>query len=121
MARTTIPVTELAAYGGVDDDLAYTAGDAVNDHDIVHPGTGDIYLIMKNASGSGKTATLVSAASNRTFNRTGDVTLSPSAGEESIVAIPPQGFIQASDSRVHIDIADATSVSFACYRALPTP
>lgn len=121
MARTAIPVTTLAAYGGKDEDTNFTDADSVNNHEISHPGKRDLILVLKNTSAGPLSVDLIGAPSNRTFNRTADITVNVATNEVSFVAIPKQGFIQSVDGKVHVDTAAAATLKLAVIDVTPTP
>lgn len=119
MARTQIPVQELAANGGTDADVAFTAGDAGNG--MYFTNTGREILLMTSSAG-GKTATIVSVADE--YGRTGDKTLAPAAGLTGAAGpFKPALFSQTASAdfgQVFINIApDATGVAFAVIRFNP--
>ena len=117
MARTQIPIQELAVNGGTDADLAWTAGDDVNEHYFLN--TGREILLMRSVDGS-KTATIVSVADE--YGRTGDKTIAPAAGKYAAAGpFAPKLFGQtgADFGRVHVDLDDDTNVHFAVIRFNP--
>lgn len=112
MARTQIPIQELAANGGTDADISWTSGDDANEH--YFDNTGREILLMQSDDGS-KTATIVSVADH--YGRTLDKTLAPAAGKLGAAGPFPQNlFSQPGTGRVHIDLDDDTNVSFAVIR-----
>lgn len=123
MPRTNIPITQLAAFGGKDEDITYTALDATNEMEFVHPSR-DCLLIIKNKHTSAQVSTLISVGDVRTFNRTGDITLTTAAGDtadkETLVTVPTVGFTQ-SDGKVDLDVTADTAASAAVIEMLPTP
>jgi hypothetical protein len=124
MPRTDLTVQTVPAFGGNLEDLSYTAADAANNMQFPHSGDDRMFVIVKNKHSSQQDVVLVSVGSNKTFQRTGDVTIETSAGsgadKESIQAIPPTGFTQ-TDGNVHLNIADDTALSLAVIRLVPTP
>jgi len=118
MPRTSIPVQTCAAFGGKIQDIVYTAGDDVNKHQIAHPG-GELLLWIKNADAAPHDVVLKSVASPRSLNRTADVTITTTNAKESVVCIPLVGYDQGGGV-VHVDLADDTSMSFACFKLTPT-
>jgi hypothetical protein len=118
MPRVVIPLQELGSFGGGDDDIAFTAADAANDH-YFDNSSGKVLLVMKCSDGTQKTATVVSVADP--YGRTGDKTITcPATTGLSIYGpFPPELFNQRGSGelgRVHVDIATATGVSFAAIK-----
>lgn len=124
MPRTSITVQSLAAFGGKDEDITYTSADAANNMDFTHPGNRDVFVIVKNKHSSPQTAVVNGVASNKTFQRASDITITTAAGDsadkESLMAVPVEGFTQ-TDGVVQIDIADDTALSLAVFQISPTP
>jgi hypothetical protein len=120
MARDTLTVIEIGAWGGksedIDDNL--TTGTGANDLQFLHPG-GNVFLYIEETAASPITTTVDSVASARTFNRTGDTVASTSASKKSLINIPDHGFTQ-SDGYVHIDFTEDTT-KFAVFKLVPTP
>ncbi len=119
MARTAIAVQSIAAYGGELEDITWTAGDAANDHEFVHPG-GTVIVLFKNGHTAPIDAVIKGVASPRTFNRATDVTVSTTNAEESAFACPDKGFDQGSGV-VHIDLTTDTNFEIAVIKAAETP
>jgi len=111
MARTAIAVQVVPKNTELDD-ITFSAGDSVNNH--YWENSGKEFLLMKSTNGS-LPAVVDSVADEQ--GRTGDVTLTPGAGEMSMAGpFDPAAWNQrgASDlGHVHMDIADATNVTFA--------
>lgn len=111
MARTQLAV-ETIPHNSVLDDATFSAGDDSNNNYFLN--SGKEILVMKSTNGS-LPADVVSVTDSE--GRTGDITLTPGAGEISFAGpFKPSVFNQrgASDiGRVHVDIADATNVTFA--------
>ncbi len=114
MARTAIAVQVIPKNTELDD-ITFSAGDAANNHYWLN--SGKEILLMKSTNGS--LAAVVDSVADE-HGRTGDVTLTPGAGEISAAGpFNPAVWNQrgASDlGRVHMDIADATNVTFAVVR-----
>jgi hypothetical protein len=113
MARTDIPVQQMANHGAGDDSITFTAGDAANDHSFTN--TGREILLMKCTDGTQKTATVISVADEH--GRTGDLTITCPAttGLSNKGPFVPARWSQ-STGLVHVDLTDATGVSFAVIR-----
>lgn len=113
MARTAIPVQTIPANGGVLDDISWTAGDDVNDHEFVN--TGREILVMKNTHTGEQTATVVSVADQ--YGRTGDATLAPDATTGFSFWGPGKpAHWNSTSTLVYVNPVDDTSVSFAVIR-----
>lgn len=112
MSRVQIPLQVLGANGGGDDDVTFTAGDAANDHYFDNTSE-QVLLIMKNTNGSSKTATVISVADP--FGRTGDKTVTcPATTGISVYGPFKAALFNQTTGYVHVDLTDATNVSFAC-------
>ena len=116
MARVEIPVQMISSYDFKIEDITWTASDATNDHYINHPGKQPVFFLINNDGAGPVTFTVVSVASHRTFNRTGDVAIATTKDYQSICVIPDQGFDQGNGD-VHIDTASPlisiAAISFA--------
>ena len=113
MARTAIPIQEIPRNGGVLDDIAWTAGDATNDHEFAN--TGNELLLMKNTHSSEQTATVVSVADE--YGRTGDGTLAPDATTGISIAGPFKPPLwNSAAGLMYVDLTDDTGVTFAVVR-----
>jgi hypothetical protein len=113
MARTDIPVQQMANFAAGDDDVAATSGDAANDHSFTN--TGRELLIMRCSDASQKTASIISVADE--YGRTGDVTITcPASTGLSIKGPFPPSRWNQSGGVVHVDLADATGVTFSVVR-----
>lgn len=121
MPRVEIPLQDPGQNGKIDE-LTWTAGDAANDH-YFDNSSGRVVLLVRNDDTSAKTITVVSVADP--YGRTSDHSMSVDAtgGGASQVAFVP--FLPATAwnqrgagdlGRVHIDLADATGVSFAAVK-----
>ncbi len=121
MARTILTVQAMGRNGGGLDSVAFTAGDAANDHYFLN--SGRELLIMRNSNAAPKTATVVSVADVN--GRTGDKTITcPLTTGVSIYGpFAPSLFGQRGTDRgrVHIDLADATGVTFAVVQPQTAP
>jgi hypothetical protein len=118
MPRVQIPIQEMGPNGGGDDSIAWTSGDAANDH-YFDNSSGKVRLLMRCTDAAPKTATVASVADE--YGRTGDKTITcpATSGFSMYGPFPPHLFNQrgASDlGRVHVDLADATGVSFAAVK-----
>jgi hypothetical protein len=113
MARTAIPVQTLSSkHGGEVEDLTWTAADDVNNMEYV--GTGNEIVLIKNASGGSLDVVFKSVADP--YERTGDLTVSTGASDQSVAGRFPRLLWNQSDGLVDIDIADDTSLSLAVIR-----
>lgn len=121
MARTQLPVLVMGKNGGGLDSVTFTNGDAANDHYFLN--SGRELVIMRNTNGTPKTATVVSVADRH--GRSGDKTITcPATTGVSIYGpFAPSLFGQRGTDRgrVHIDLTDATGVTFAVVQADVAP
>jgi hypothetical protein len=120
MARTSITVQTLAAFGGKVEDVTMTAGDATNDMSFAHPGGQGCFLTIDNGDASPQVTTINAVATQKTFNMATNITVTTAAGARSYVAIPPTGFTQ-SDGTVQIDMTSDTSLTLAVLSITPSP
>jgi hypothetical protein len=120
MARTSITVQTATAFGGELEDITLTAGDATNDMSFVHPGTQSCFVFIKNGHTASIDVVLKGVATQRTYNRAVDVTVSTTNAKESIVAVPPVGYTQ-SDGTVHLDMTVDTNLELAVFSITPSP
>lgn len=111
MARTNIPVTTPAVFGGATTDVKAlaTAGDATNDHSFINSGSESLTVFN---DGAGAVAVSVKGkASAGNMNRAVDTDFSVAAGEVGVVNfLDPTGFNQAG-GLVNVDLDIDTSVS----------
>lgn len=113
MPRTAITVQSVSAFSALDD-ITFTAGDAANDHEFINDGRS--VVVQKNTDATAKTSTIIVPSSARVLdNSTLTIPLVSAGGgtELSISPILPQAIYNQSDGTVHIDLTDATGVSFA--------
>lgn len=120
MPRTQIPLQEVTANSPLDQDVAYTAGDAANGM-YFDNSSGNVVLLMTSSAG-GKTATLPSVVDQ--YGRLGPLAPAPAAGKTAWVGpLRPALYNEralADLGRVHIDITpDATGVAFAAVKFVP--
>lgn len=117
MARTEIPIQEVADFGGGIDDVTFTSGDAAND--MYFENDGRTILLVSASTSSGQTITVVSVADP--FGRTGDKSITvPTNGTSVRGPFAPTLYNQGGSNkgRVHVDMSDDTGVSFAAVRLL---
>jgi len=110
MARTNIPVQVIPANGGVDQAIAWTAGDATNDHEFSN--SGRELLLMKSDAVGAKHADVMSVADEH--GRIGDTSLDPDGDQAVAIAGPflPTVWNQAG-GLVNVDLVTDTDVFFA--------
>lgn len=121
MARSTITVQTLAAYGAsiLDHTTNRDAADATNDHQFTHPG-GDVLLIVENGSGSTMAVEIKAVSGPGTFGMAEDGGGSVATGKTAYFSIPDYGFNQGSNV-VHIDIDQDTSSYLSIVKITPSP
>jgi hypothetical protein len=112
MARTSIPITNLAFQSGAS--ITYTAADATND--MMYKNDGDTVLVIKNGGGSSVSVTVKSVADEA--GRLGDINLSVAAGSEAVVSmLRPSWWNQKTDlGNVYVDFDVDTDVSVAAVK-----
>lgn len=112
MARTDIPVQQMANHSAGDNSVTFTGGDAANNHSFTNDGR--MLLIMKCTDASEKVATVVSVADED--GRTGDVTITCPATTGESIAGPFLKSLWNQSGVVHVDLAADTGVTFAVVR-----
>jgi hypothetical protein len=115
MARTSIPVQQLAAFGEGDENVTFTSADAANDHSFVL--RGDELLIVKNDDAAGKDITFVAPSDSYSRSRgAGDNDKTVPASSIGVFGEFDPSVYRQSDGTMHIDITADTSLSFAVVR-----
>jgi len=111
MARTAIAVQTIPK-NSVLDDITFSAADAVNNHSWIN--SGKEILLMKSTNGA---LTAVISSVTDEHGRTGDITLTPGAGDTSAAGpLEPAIWNQraAADlGKVFMGLSDSTNITFA--------
>jgi hypothetical protein len=118
MARTAIPLTASASWGGGTGDITYTAGDAANDHQFAN--NGRELLLVKNGSGGGIAISIPRVANYRTTEVTTASGATVGATKEQVFGPFDPAVFNQSGGVVHVDITTDTSLEFAVI-SLPKP
>jgi hypothetical protein len=114
MPRTALAV-QVIPKGDALDNVSFTAGDDVNDHEFIN--TGKEILVMIDSAAAARTAVVKSVADPAT-GRLGDATLAPTGGGTKICMsgpFPPPLWSQ-STGLVNVDLTDDTNITFAVVR-----
>ena len=115
MAETAIAVQTIPVGTLLLEDVTFSAGDAANNHVFENTGREEVWMKSTNGSLPAIVTSIVDV-----HNRTGDITLNPAAGEQSVAGpFLPAIFNQraaANLGKIIMTIADATNVSFAVVR-----
>lgn len=114
MARTTIPVQSVGVNGGTLNNISWTAADATNDMEFAN--SGREILLVKNADASTHTCTVASVADQ--YGRTGDLTISATAGSISVRGPLLPTLFSQTDGKVYVNFGtgEDTSVTVAVIR-----
>lgn len=119
MAVVDLTVQSPARFGGEVEDITFTAT-STDGVTCTYTGRRNMLFLIKNGSGGSLDVVLTGVASNRTFQRATNLTISTGAGETSAVLVPSTGFTNAS-GKVSFTIADATSLTMAAIELPETP
>ena len=114
MARGALTVQEIGIHGGSIDEITWTAGDAVNEHEFVNDAK--TLLLVKDATGS-QTATVVSVEDP--YGREEDDVITTAAGGTSIGGPYSKVLFNQSGGVVHVDLSAATDLYLAAVRFHP--
>ena len=117
MARTALTVQEIGANGGELEDIAFTAGDAANDHEFVN--TGKELVIVNLVAGVAGALTVTPIAPADPYGRSvsaGDRDITTAAGEISIAGPFDPTVFNSSGNLMYLDLTDATNLTFAVVR-----
>lgn len=106
MPRVDIPVQQIPYQGSITD-IAYTAGDAANNHEVKN--SGSLLLLVKNGDGSPHTVTAISVPDS--LGRTQDEAVTVAAGKEAVMGpFLKSAWNQAGTGLLNVDIDVSTGM-----------
>lgn len=119
MARVNIPLQALAAHGGGDDAVTWTAADATNDHSLDNSSGKVLLLVRNDAASPNATITVVSVADE--YGRTGDKTITCPAIASSMPGLSvygpfAPGLFNQPGGLLNVDVVTATTLFFAAVK-----
>lgn len=110
MARTALTPTALASSGAT---VSLAAANA-DGHTI--PGTGDVFILVNNGSGSSMTVTAVTPGTQDGLAIADEAVTIANGTQKIIGPFPPRSFTDEADGLVDINLSTATSVTLQAFQ-----